>query len=556
MSTESFAFFWTYTNHSLIYLGVTEEIPIYTWDAIKVFKLQMEVNLGANAYQKIRATLSDNVNLPSLGTLHREMYDLCGLNPTLYDCCISSCMCYVGPYADLQSCIYCHHPRLKPDGHPYNQFHYLPLIPQIKALYAGKTSAKAMRYRSLHEFDNWLKHDGTITDIYDSELYHSLRESEIEVNGHILPNHYLEDPRDVLLTGLTDGFQLFRRGKHTAWPLLFINNNLSPQERYKVSNCLSAGLIPGPRKPKDHDSFTFVVVQELVAAAVGANAYDALEDEMFMLRVFCPWKCGDLPAAASAFTGGKNHGAIHPCRVCPIEGIRILNSRNQSHYLPLIRPPGYPPSQYTLDNLPLRTHAEWMAQAKEIDEAPTDVARRALSKQYGINHTAITTKLPGFALPWSVPFEFLHLMENAAKTYVGLISGNFKGLESGSEPYVIPKAIWNEIGVATAISNATIPSAFGRRIPDIAEDRTYFTAEAYLVWLTMYSPILLRGRFAHERYYTHWCLFISILERCLAFSSTTDERNQLRKDIHKWYHEYEKYVFDPGSIIHSLTHFA
>lgn len=397
-----------------------------------------------------------------------------------------------------------------------------------------------MRYRAMHEFDNWLKEDGSITDIYDSELYRNLRESQIEVNGHILPQRYFEDPRDVLLTGMTDGFQLFRRGKHTAWPLLFVNNNLSPLERYKVGNCICAGLIPGPRKPKDHDSFTYVVVEELLRAAIGVNTYDAFADEMFLLRIFCPWKCGDIPAAASAYTGGKHHGAIHPCRMCPIEGIRIAGSSNLSHYIPIDRPAGYPPSQFTLATLPLRTHAQWMQQAKAIDEAPTQTQRRELSQQYGINHTAIATKIPGFQLPWSVPYEFLHLLENTIKNYVSLISGDFKEIGQGVESYVIPSATWKELGLATVLSNATIPSAFGRSIPNIAEDRTFFTAEAYLVWATMYSRILLRDRFPHEKYYKHWCLFISIVEKCLDFSSTATSRARLRDDIHKWYYEYEK----------------
>ncbi|KIO23574.1 hypothetical protein M407DRAFT_50963, partial [Tulasnella calospora MUT 4182] len=291
---------------------------------------------------------------------------------------------------------------------------------------------------------------------------------------------------------------------------------------------------------KDHDSFTYIVVEELLHAALGVDAYDAFADEIFKLRIFCPWKCGDMPAAASAYTGGKNHGAIHPCRMCPIEGIRIAESSNLNHYIPITRPPGYPPSQFTLAALPLRNHTQWMQQAKAVDEAPTQAARRELSQQYGINHTAIATKLPGFELPWSVPYEFLHLLDNTAKNYVDHISGGFKEIGRGVESYVIPPAIWKEIGLATVLSNATIPSAFGRSIPNIAEDRTYFTAEAYLVWVTMYSRILLRGRFSEERYYKHWCLFISIIERCLDFSSTATERVRLRNDIHKWYSEYEK----------------
>ena len=38
------------------------------------------------------------------------------------------------------------------------------------------------------------------------------------------------------------------------------------------------------------------------------------------------------------------------------------------------------------------------------------------------------------------------------------------------------------------------------------------------------------------------CFFRSIVERCMEFSSTAEERNRLRKDIIAWYDEYEAYV--------------
>lgn len=443
-------------------------------------------------------------------------------------------------YANRQACHHCHAPRFKDNGAPAKLFHYIPIVPQIQALYAGRNSAAQMRYRSDHHDDNLEDEDGTISDVYDSELYKVLRESNVIINRQIHPFKYFDDPRDVFLTGMTDGFQLFKKGKQTAWPLLFVNNNLAPSLRYKQSNAICVGLIPGPRKPKEHDSFMYVVVEDLAKAAVGTPAYDAFEDEMFTLRVFCPLKCGDMPAMASAYTGGKHHGAQHPCRACPIEGIRILDSNNLSHYLPLIRPPGYPEQPYTLTSLPLRTHSEYLRQAKEVDEAPTQVERRRLSQLYGINHTPIVSQIPGIMFPLSFPFEFMHLLENTIENYVTWISGNFKALGDGVESFTIAEPVWKEIGIATVKANATIPSSFGRRIPNIAEDRTYFTAEGYIVWATLYAPILLRGRFRNDRYYRHWMKFISIIERCMQFAITVEEMDTLRADIHEWYTEYER----------------
>lgn len=114
----------------------------------------------------------------------------------------------------------------------------------------------------------------------------------------------------------------------------------------------------------------------------------------------------------------------------------------------------------------------------------------------------------------------------------------------GRPSYVLTKKAQQEIGIATVRANKTIPAAFGRRIPNIADDRTYFTAEAYVVWFTLYAPILLRGRFTRPKYYKHFSLLVNIIHRCLAIVTTRAERDQLRKDIVKWYGQYEKYATD------------
>jgi hypothetical protein len=496
--------------------------------------------MGANAFEKWRYTFPDELSFPTLKVIRNSMNTLSGLTPKAYDCCLNSCACFVGPLADATSCPYCKTSRFHPDNTPVNRFCYVPILPQVQALYGGMTSALSMRYRSLHHDDNDDTYPYTITDIYDSKQYRYLRQASIVLDNRTLPHKYFEDPRDVLLISMTDGFQLFKRGKHTTWPLIFINANLDPAFRYHMDNVICAGLIPGPKKPRDFDSFMFVVTEELQHAAIGVRTYDAVDDEMFDLRVFSPYGCGDMPAVATVYTGGKHHNAKVPCRCCPIQGVRMQNSNNRIHYLPIQRPPDYPPSGLAAIQLPLRTHVEYLRQAKQVDLAGTTTESDALAKQFGINRTPITARIPGVRFPWSFPFDFMHLLENMLENYTLLISGEFKGLDAGHEDYILPKHVWDEIGVATVTGNHTIPSAFGRSIPNIAQDRTFFTAEAYLVWWTLFAPILLRDRFSHQKYYTHFTLFLSIINQCLDFQSTRSQRDQLRHNIAKWYSEYEE----------------
>ncbi|KAG8961242.1 hypothetical protein FRC05_006265 [Tulasnella sp. 425] len=479
--------------------AITPESPEFT--SIKAYKLQMEINLGHNAFHKLRRTFPE-LPLPSLKVLHCEMKQLSG-------------------------------------GLSF-----------IQSLYANTTSAHMMRYRAEHQDDNLHRSDERISDVYDSKLYRRLRQSYVTVDGKQLDRKYFSDPRDVFVGCMTDGFQVFKRAKHTAWPIILLNMNLDPAIRYQWENVICIGLIPGPKKPKSFNSFMWVYAEEMVQAAQGVPTYDAEADGMFDLHVYGPLGSGDMPAVASALTCTKNHNAKHPCRFCRIEGVPIVNSSNRIHYVPMKRPAGYPANPLTTNNLATIPHDEFITRAKLVDAAPTVKDRQELQQQFGINCTPVLSRLPGICFPYSFPLDFMHLLENLLKNYTKLLSGDFKGIKNGRETYIFSDKVWKEIGTATVTANATIPSSFGRRIPNIAEDRTFFTAEAYVVWFTLYAPILLRNRFSRPKYYKHFSLLINIINRLLSFVSTRAERDILRADIVKWYEEYEDifYQYDPARL--------
>ena len=48
-----------------------------------------------------------------------------------------------------------------------------------------------------------------------------------------------------------------------CWIVLFINANLPPEQRVKKKNLLITAIIPGPKSPKDFNSFMKPIVEEL-----------------------------------------------------------------------------------------------------------------------------------------------------------------------------------------------------------------------------------------------------------------------------------------------------
>ncbi|KAK7678939.1 hypothetical protein QCA50_018079 [Cerrena zonata] len=77
--------------------------------------------------------------------------NLSGFEPREYDCCINSCCCFVGPYADDKQCFHCNEPRFDSQGKRRQVFVYLPVIPRLKAFLANTEMAKKMQYRNEHQ---------------------------------------------------------------------------------------------------------------------------------------------------------------------------------------------------------------------------------------------------------------------------------------------------------------------------------------------------------------------------------------------------------------------
>ena len=129
------------------------------------------------------------------------------------------------------------------------------------------------------------------------------------------------------------------------------------------------GVVPGPKKPVNFDSFLWPLVQELLQLALRVHAYDAATESFFPLRAYLVLVFGDIPAI-SMVTRMKGHNGYRPCRMCNITGVRIPDARQPTHYVPLdrynhphIRNNPDAIQNYDTARLPLRTDAEFRQQA-------------------------------------------------------------------------------------------------------------------------------------------------------------------------------------------------
>jgi len=275
----------------------------------------------------------------------------------------------------------------------------MPLIPRLCVLMSNRTYTTRLQYRADEHAKTSTRMPRTTTDIFNRLYYCSLLGERVVAGDRTLAHNYFSDHRDIVLGFATDGFAPFKKRKHTTWILLLFNYNLPPDQRFQKDNILCAGIIPGPKKPWDADSFIYLLTQELLELADGVSAYDSLSRSLFALHAYVIAGFGDIPAV-SMLMHMKGHNGLCPCRMCEIQGIGIPDSQNRTLYVPLSRCDHPKPTdvvEYHPERLPLRSHDSFIAQAKSVVSAPTEIQREELSKAYGIvTILGPTTNFPHF----------------------------------------------------------------------------------------------------------------------------------------------------------------
>jgi hypothetical protein len=396
-----------------------------------------------------------------------------------------------------------------------------------------------MQYRAKHQED-----PTRFTDIFDGSHYRSLLETFVTIGDETLPFWFFSDSQDIALGLSTDGFGPFKHRNKTAWPIVLFNYNLPPEERIHEDNWISVGVIPGPKKPADMDSYLWPLIQELLQLEIGVKAFDALTKSLFLLHTFLIVGFGDIPAI-SMIMRMKGHNALLPCRMCKIVAVR--NDVSKTLYVPLDRtnfPSSVTPRSYDASALPLRTHKEFMRHAEKVQTALTATASNQLATKYGIKGIPALSALSSLSFPMSFPYDFMHLIwANLIPNLILLWTGKFKDIDHDNEDYVFSKTVWEAIGTATATAGKTIPAAFGAKVPNFASDSgAHVTAEMRSIWTMYLAPTLLRRRFKRERFYKHFLTLVRLLKLCLEFEISWEQVDELEEGFKKWVLDYERYV--------------
>ncbi|KAJ7131578.1 hypothetical protein C8R43DRAFT_1089908 [Mycena crocata] len=285
----------------------------------------------------------------------------------------------------------------------------------------------------------------------------------------------------------------------------------------------------------------FPLDAELARLAVGVRTHNALEGKPFDLRAYNIFSMGDI-IAAEKMMNTKGHNSLSACRSCELKGRRIVTGGETIYYMPLAAPSpdGVLRETWPARDLPLRTHGSFQAVLDEMDDAVLLGDKEKLAKYHGIKGLPALRRVGSMDRARSNPWDCMHLFfENDIPNLYKLWSGNFKGLDTGSEDYEISEDVWAKIWQETADAMQHIPSDFCR---SLAGGPGKFTAEAWCFWFVYMAPGLLKGRFSNPKYHEHACEFSEIIKSCLLFSIKHVEIDWLEERIITWVETYEEYL--------------
>ncbi|KAG9076540.1 hypothetical protein FRC06_009452, partial [Ceratobasidium sp. 370] len=137
---------------------------------------RLRTHFSRETYNELRHSICAPLGIPSEVVAWCRLRILSGLETHAYDCCINSCLCYLGKYQDLTSCLFCKEPRYNAAGKARRTYHYAPLIPQLHGLFQTPEMIEKLCWRAKSEEH---REPGKFEDVYDGEHYRQLRETEV-----------------------------------------------------------------------------------------------------------------------------------------------------------------------------------------------------------------------------------------------------------------------------------------------------------------------------------------------------------------------------------------
>ena len=368
-----------------------------------------------------------------------------------------------------------------------------------------------------------------------------------------------------------DGAQLLRNKKSDCWIYIWILLDLAPDQRYKIRNIIPGGVIPGPGKPKDIDSFLFPGLAHVSALQrEGLHIWDGYDRVAALSFLFLLLILADAVAMAE-LTGSVGHHGRKGCRL--LCGFFGRNKPHGSHYYPaLLRPlnsnwEGC--SHPDIDVLALQP-VDPDEYRKDLDFVLLSPANGEYNKQRletGIKKASIFDGLLCILeLPTCFPGDIMHQpVINLTALMFDLFCDREpcrKDLRGVWDWAVLKGNVWKTHGQAVANAAPWFPRSFDRTPRNPADK----LSSGYKAWeLLLYFYGLGPGFFyglLPERYYLHYCKLVVAIRIMYQRQISHQQLQLAHKFLLEWVVEFERLYYQQKverlhfvrQCVHSLVH--
>jgi hypothetical protein len=496
-------------------------------------------------------------NIPTLHQVKKIISDLSGITSIIKDQCINSCVAFVGPYTDLDSCPICDEPRYdliqlqRSRGrikHPRQVFHTFPIGPQLQALWRHPDSAELMQYRKrrTEQVFEEVRRNGGFPDAYD-DIVTGRAYLEAVQQGRIKTD-------DMVLMMSLDGAQLYENKQSDVWIYIWIIVDISPAHRYKKKHVIIGAVIPGPNKPKYIPSFLYPGLHHLAALQrEGLTVWDARRDVTFISHLFLFLALADGPGL-TCVSNLVGHSGKNGCRMlCGVEGRR----RPGGHYYPaLLRPNNYNVSGCNHEDLdpaatPSGSSEDYVRRLRILMASPNQAQYEKRRLQTGIVGPSILLGLDLdriLGIPEVFSSEIMHFSgANMAALFTDLWCGTMKNYAPDDRATwdwaVLVNDTWEEHGSAVAACRPYLPGSFDNPPRNPAEKmNTHYKAREFITWLFGLGPALLYGILPHK-YWLNLCKFTRALRIMSQYSITSAQLADAFVMFVEWEGEFEEIYY-------------
>ncbi|XP_011859941.1 PREDICTED: uncharacterized protein LOC105557338 [Vollenhovia emeryi] len=184
-------------------------------------------------------------------------------------------------------------------------FVQLPIVNQLKEMYMRNGFYNQLQWR----FQRPVPFPGTITDIYDGQLYQAW------VN-----NGFLSNCHNISFSWYTDGIPVFKSSKISIWPVYLTINELPFKERKKRENTLLLGYWFDDKKP--HMNFLIYKFRKELENIAEGIEINLPENNNIIVRGIALMGTCDLPARSECLNFIQFNGDFG-CPSCLCKGERV-----------------------------------------------------------------------------------------------------------------------------------------------------------------------------------------------------------------------------------------